>query len=75
MTYTVRYGISVRMLGPNGRGHGARRGHVMHAVVTDERGLLVSLCKYSPSYDWSEAYAQPVSCPKCQRKLMKVVAL
>lgn len=72
--FTSRYGISVRMLGPNGGGHGARRGHVMHAVRVDDRGFLESLCGYRPSYEWSEIHRDPISCPKCLRRLKRLAA-
>ncbi len=74
-TPTVRYAISVRMLHPNGRGNGARRGHVMHSVGWEEEGhgyvAFRALCGYRPSYEWSEPYAEPVTCPKCLRRIAK----
>jgi hypothetical protein len=74
-THSVRYSINVRMLHPNGRGHGARKGHVMHAVEPEADGqgyMNRAICGHRPSYDWSEPHEGAVTCPKCLRKIAKL---
>lgn len=72
MRYTAHYGIALRMLGPTGGGHGARRGHVMHACRHIGPHGLFAICGYSPSNDWSETRdGDEITCPKCLRRLAK----
>ncbi len=48
----------------------------MHAVALQDVGHGYvenrALCRYRPSYEWSERYDEPVTCPKCLRKIAKL---